>query len=279
MELPARVEYPVIAIGDLHGRVEWLDKLVAKLRRLPEWPAAKLVFLGDLGDRTDTVKALVSRVIELIAEKPGSTCVCGNHDMALVGATGLDGRPPRAYWVRRYGEAYDHKFTFRSYLGRTPDYFSFDDWVKDLAELRDAIPEEHRRFLSGLPWVAEAEGHVFIHNGLSPELDCPASVQLECLRRKVWDKAVVSPKFGTDTDRLFTPDYPVWIGADRKLSENPLPVPGRPQVSGHIMIPAPEASPVRIRIDTSGGVREPLTGCLLRGPGADPVFVSSSDVA
>ena len=279
MELPARVEYPVIAIGDLHGRVEWLDKLVAKLRRLPEWPAARLVFLGDLGDRTDTVKALVSRVIELIAEKPGSTCVCGNHDMALVGATGLDGRPPRAYWVRRYGEAYDHKFTFRSYLGRTPDYFSFDDWVKDLAELRDAIPEEHRRFLSGLPWVAEAEGHVFIHNGLSPELDCPASVQLECLRRKVWDKAVVSPKFGTDTDRLFTPDYPVWIGADRKLSESPLQMPGRPQVSGHIMIPAPEASPVRIRIDTSGGVREPLTGCLLRGPGADPVFVSSSDVA
>jgi hypothetical protein len=26
-------------------------------------------------------------------------------------------------------------------------------------------------------------------------------------------------------------------------------------------------------------VREPLTGCLLRGPGADPVFVFSSDVA
>ena len=104
---------------------------------------------------------------------------------------------------------------------------SFDDWGKDLAELRDAIPEDHRRFLANLPWVAEAEGHVFIHNGLSPELDCPAAVQLECLRRKVWDRSIVNPKFGTDTDRLFTPDYPVWIGADRKLSENPLPVPGR----------------------------------------------------
>jgi serine/threonine protein phosphatase 1 len=274
MELPSRVDYPVIAIGDLHGRIEWLDKLVAKLRQLPEWPKARLVFLGDLVDRTVTVKALVSRVIELIAQKPGSTCVCGNHDMALVGATGL-GRPPRAYWVRRYGDAYDHKFTFQSYLGRTPDYFSFDDWVKDLAALRDAIPPDHREFLANLPWVAEAEGHVFIHNGLSAELDCPASVQLECLRRKVWDRAVVNPKFGTDTDRLFTPDYPVWIGADRKLSENPLPVPGRPQVSGHIHVPAPDANAVRIRIDTSGGVREPLTGCLLRGPGADPVFVFS----
>ena len=97
------------------------------------------------------------------------------------------------------------------------------------------------------------------------------------MKRKRWVKGEVQPRFGTDTDRLFTPDYPVWIGADRKLSESPLPVPGRPQVSGHIMIPAPEASPVRIRIDTSGGVREPLTGCLLRGPGAHGALGSIRD--
>ena len=33
MNLPTSVEYPVVAIGDLHGQVEWLDKLVAKLER------------------------------------------------------------------------------------------------------------------------------------------------------------------------------------------------------------------------------------------------------
>ncbi|HUR54174.1 MAG TPA: metallophosphoesterase [Gemmataceae bacterium] len=274
MNLPTTVEYPVIAIGDLHGRVEWLDKLVAKLRYLPDWPRAKFVFLGDLVDRTDTVKQLVSRVMELIAEKPGSTCVCGNHDMALAGAAGL-GREPAAYWVRRYGEAYDHRFTFQSYLGRTPDYFGFDDWVKDLGELREGMPAAHRDFLGNLPWMVEAPGHVFLHNGLSAELDAPASVQLECLRRKVWDRAIVNPKFGTDTDRLFTPEYPVWVGADRKLSANPLPIPGKVQVSGHIKIDSPDVSPVRIRIDTSGGVAEPLTACVLRGPTADPVFVFS----
>ena len=275
MNLPTSVEYPVIAIGDLHGRVEWLDRLVAKLCRLPEWPTARIVFLGDLVDRSDTVRALVSRVMELIAEKPGSTCVMGNHDMALVGAAGLDDRPPRPYWVRRYADGYDHKYTFQSYLGRTPDYFSFDDWVKDLAELKAAIPDGQRQFLAGLPWVAEAAGHVFLHNGLSPELDCPAEVQLHCLRNKIWDQAVVSPRFGTNTDRMFKPDYPVWIGADKNLSEHPLPVPGKVQVSGHIRIDVPDANRVRIRIDTSGGAQEPLTGCLLRGPAADPVFVFS----
>lgn len=274
MELPTQLGYPVIAVGDLHGRVEWLDKLVAKLRRIPEWPAARFAFLGDLGDRTPTVKALVERVLELIAEKPGSTCVCGNHDMALAGAAGLGG-PPVPYWVKRYGRDYDHSFTFQSYLGRKPEYDGFDGWEKDLAELRDAMPAAHRELFANLPWVAEAEGHAFLHNGLSGELDCPAELQLECLRRRAWNKAVVNPKFGTDTDRLFTPHYPVWVGADRKLSADPLPIPGRVQVSGHIMIDKPDVNPARIRIDTSGGVREPLTACVLTGPTAEPRFVFS----
>jgi serine/threonine protein phosphatase 1 len=277
MNLPTTVEYPVVAVGDLHGRVGWLDNLVARLERLPEWPAVRLVFLGDLVDRSDTVKELVSRVMELIAAKPGSTCVMGNHDLALVRAAGLGGRPPDPYWVKQYGGNYDHVPTFRSYLdGHSPDYLPAGRWEEELARLRDAVPPAHADFLANLPWVAEAEGHLFLHNGLSPELDCPPAVQVECLRRKVWDRAVVQPRFGTDTDRLFTPDYPVWLGADKRLSANPLPYPGKVQVTGHIRVPAPDADPVRVRIDTSGGVAEPLTGCLLRGPADPPEFVFSN---
>ncbi len=275
MNLPTTVEYPVVAIGDLHGQVEWLDKLVAKLEQLPEWPTARLVFLGDLVDRNDTVKQLISRVMELIAARPGSTCVMGNHDFALVHAAGLGG-PPSDSWARRYGDNYDHVPTFRSYLGKEPEYYSFDDWRNDLRLLRDAIPPDHREFLANLPWVAEAKGHIFLHNGLSPYLDCPPSVQLECLKRKIWERAIVNPKFGTDTSRLFNPEYPVWLGADKSLSANPLPFPGKVQVSGHVRIEEPEVDAVRIRIDTSGGVREPLTACLLRSPNEAPTFVFSN---
>lgn len=275
MQLPMHVEYPVIAIGDLHGRVEWLDRLVAKLRKRPEWPHAKVVFLGDLVDRHPDVKELVSRVLELLAEKPGSTCVSGNHDLALVKAAGLGG-PPVAEWARRYATNYDHKPTFLSYLGRTPDFLPTGRWEQELADLKAAMPADHRDFLASLPWVAEAEGHIFLHNGLSPELDCPATAQLECLRRKSWSRAVVNPWFGTDTDRLFNPEYPVWLGADKRLSEKPLPLPGKIQVSGHIKVDVPDVSPVRIRIDTSGGICEPLTACVLTGPAAAPEFVFSN---
>lgn len=275
MQLPTRVEYPIFAVGDLHGRVQWLDKLVERLRGRPEWPRAKFVFLGDLVDRHYRVKELVSRVMALIAEKPGSTCVTGNHDLALVRAAGLDG-PPSPEWARRYGANYDHEPTFLSYTDRTPDYMPAGRWERELADLKAAMPAEHRDFLASLPWVAEADGHLFLHNGLSPALDCPAAVQLECLRRKVWDRAAVNPRFGTDTDRLFNPEYPVWLGADKHLSANPLPFPGKAQVTGHVMVTAPDADAVRIRIDTSGGISEPLTACVLTGPTDPPQFVSSA---
>src|SRR6476469_9933133 len=122
MELPTRIEYPVIAIGDLHGRVQWLDKLVAKLRLCSEWPRASFVFLGDLVDSTDGVKSLVRRAMELISEKPGSTCVMRHHDWALVNAAGLHVPAASAYWVKQYACYYNHTATFESYLGRTPDY-------------------------------------------------------------------------------------------------------------------------------------------------------------
>ncbi|MGL6094493.1 MAG: metallophosphoesterase [Fimbriiglobus sp.] len=272
---PAPLPYPLIAVGDLHGQPVFLSRLVAKLRKLPEWPAARLVFVGDLVDRGPDVKGLVQLVLDLIAEKPGSTCVMGNHDLAFVGAAGLGGRRSE-FWAKKWAGYDGHRDTFRSYLGREPEYQSAADWLADLDAVRDAMPAIHREFLANLPWVAEAAGHVFVHNGLSPDLDEPAEIQLELLRRKRWH-GYVTPKIGTKTAAEIKPEYPAWLGADKRLSADPLPIPGKVQVTGHVRVPVPDANGVRIRLDTSGGTAEPLTGCLLRGPGEPPVFVFSDD--
>ena len=274
--LPTAVEYPVVAIGDLHGRRAWLAALADRLRTLPEWPAVSLVFLGDFGDRGDDVRGGLDLVLTLIAGCPGSTAVMGNHDLALTRAAGLDGLPPSAYWQRRYGADYDHLPTFASYLGREPDRSTPAAWAAELAALRDAMPAAHRDFLAGLPWLVRAPGHAFLHCGLSQHLDCTADAQLELLRRKVWDRAAVSPKFGSTLDTYFDPEYPAWLGADRTASRDPLPIPGVVQVTGHQHTRRPDASPVRIRLDTTGGMHPPLTACLLTTADALPVFVTAA---
>lgn len=56
---------------------------------------------------------------------------------------------------------------------------------------------------------------------------------------------------------------------------DPLPYPGKVQVTGHQRVAASDANADRIRIDTAGGIREPLTACVLRGPTDPPAFVFS----
>ena len=263
--------YPAFAVGDLHGQRPWLDALLRQLEHLPEWPTASLIFLGDLVDRGPDVKGTVEHVRELCANRPHTVCIAGNHDHALARACGLGGEPA-PYWSRRYRACYDHAATFQSYIGRPARN---EQWDADLAELSAAIADAgHAEFLGGLPWVAETAGHVFVHNGLSPEFDEPAGVQLELLRRKQWH-GYVTPKIGTVSHLLYEPEYPVWLGADRKLADRPLPVPGRVIVNGHERVKYPQANAIRIRIDTTGGSVPPLTACLLRAADAAPEFTFS----
>jgi serine/threonine protein phosphatase 1 len=273
MRLPTRVDYPVVAVSDVHGQLDYLDRLLQRLERLPEWGDCALVFVGDFMDRGPKVRETLDRVLGLIRSRPSCTAVMGNHDLAPLRAARLDGGPPSAYWTERYLAAYDFQPTFRSYLGREADTAN---WPQELDALRAAVPAEHREFLTSLPWVVEAPGHLFIHCGLSPDLEQSAETQLEYLRQRRWD-ATLTPKPATRTARLWQLDYPVWLGADKRLSKNPLPYPGKVQVTGHIHIPEPDANAVRIRIDTSGGLVEPLTACLLRSATTPPLFVRSTD--
>jgi serine/threonine protein phosphatase 1 len=79
---------------------------------------------------------------------------------------------------------------------------------------------------------------------------------------------------GTNTDTLWQPGYPVWLGADRGVSERPLAHPGKVQVTGHVPVSEPDVNPIRIRLDTGCGLGH-LTACLLRPPEDEPGFVTN----
>ncbi len=273
MNLPTVVEYPVIAVGDLHGQREELDRLIERLEVLEEWSASALVFLGDFVDRGPDVPGTIDRVLSLLRRPPGGSGVVGNHDLALIRAARLDDGPASSYWTDRYRFNYDCHATFEGYLGRAAMPWG-EAWLKDLESLRAAMPREHRDFLASLPWVVEAPGHLFLHCGLSPELGASPAEQLQALKRKRWTRPCLKPVPGTGTDRRWESEYPVWLGADRSLSTSPRAYPGKVQVTGHVRVRTPEADPVRIRLDSSGGTG-PLTACLLRAADAEPVFLST----
>jgi serine/threonine protein phosphatase 1 len=228
------------------------------------------MFLGDFVDRGDDVPGTIDLVLELLNRPAGGSAVLGNHDLALIRSARLDDGPPSPYWIESYRYRYDHDTTFLGYLGRRPDRSS-SQWERDLRELRDVIPKTHRSFLVSLPWVVESPGHLFLHCGLSPELGAIAEEQVAAMHHRQWDRSTLKPVSGTKTDSLWQPEYPVWIGADRKLSKTPLPYPGKVQVTGHVQVSKPDVNPTRIRLDTSGGYGA-LTACLLRSSDAAPQF-------
>jgi calcineurin-like phosphoesterase family protein len=233
VNLPTSKSYPLIAVGDLHGQREELLGLLARIKTLPEWEHCALVFLGDFVDRGEDVPGTIDPVLELLSRPPGGSAVMGNHDLALVRATRLDDGPPSPYWIESYQSRYDHDTTFPGYLGRLP-HRGGKHWERDLEKLREAIPESHRAFLVSLPWVVETSGHLFVHCGLSPELGASPSEQVAAMHLKRWDRSTLKPVAGSNTDMLWQPDYPVWIGADRSLSKSPLLFPGKVQVTGHV---------------------------------------------
>src|SRR5688500_11671786 len=98
MRLPTRADYPVVAVGDVHGPLDYLDRLLQRLERLPEWRGCALVCVGDFMDRGPKVRETLDRVLGLMRARPNCTAVMGNHDLAPLRAARLDDGPPSAYW-------------------------------------------------------------------------------------------------------------------------------------------------------------------------------------
>ena len=71
MTLPRHLDYPIIAIADLHGQLGQFKRLVEKIENIPEWDECALVFLGDFVDRGEDVPGTIDLVLELLGRRPG----------------------------------------------------------------------------------------------------------------------------------------------------------------------------------------------------------------
>ena len=152
----------VYAIGDVHGRLDLLQKLWAMI----ESDAAHthlhstVIFVGDYVDRGRDSKGVIDFLISIM-EQGNVVCLRGNHDQAVLDFIG------DAKFYRTW-KPFGAPETLVSYGVMPP---RFDDEAA-FEKARDAFvancPRSHLDFLRSLPYCHEVGGYFFVHAGVRP---------------------------------------------------------------------------------------------------------------
>jgi serine/threonine protein phosphatase 1 len=135
------------AIGDIHGSLAKLRRLIARCREHASGRPSRFVFLGDYIDRGPQSAGVVHDLIELQSHLPDRVVALkGNHEAMAIEV--IDGAAPEDYWLVQGGIE-----TLMSYgVGAARNLPRGDvDWMRALPLWHD----DGRRF--------------FVHAGVDPE--------------------------------------------------------------------------------------------------------------
>jgi serine/threonine protein phosphatase 1 len=161
-ELPAG--YRVYAIGDVHGRDDLLEHLLAAIEAdsSQRGPAKLvLVFLGDLIDRGASSKEVVERLKTYRPAGARLIFLAGNHEEVLLRI--IDGEARLvADWLRFGGAE-----CLRSY-GADPERLRKMAPDQAMGIIRSTIPAAHIDFLRSFDDTFRAGDYLFVHAGIRP---------------------------------------------------------------------------------------------------------------
>lgn len=181
MHRPApSLDTPIIAIGDIHGRADLLDRLLSKIAKEFGTTPHQLVFLGDYVDRGPDSRAVLDRLVDLRATRPGTVLLKGNHEQAMLDF--LAAGPDADAWISWGGE--ETLLSYSIELG-----FPFD-LVSAQRALADALPAAHFDLLMTLALTHQAPGYFFVHAGVAPTtpLELQQESDLLWIRDKFFDE-------------------------------------------------------------------------------------------
>lgn len=225
---------PVAVIGDVHGQVDQLQRILNQLRDLPDFQERWIVFIGDMVDRGPDSKGALDMLADLREEHPRTTLVSGNHELAMGAALGFIDAPEYTKWGERWLDHYGSEATFDSY--GVSDFGNLD-------ALRSVVPARHAEMLADVPWCVEHPDFFFVHAGVSQ--NSPFRLQREILRQ-----------------RDYSLNRPQWL-CSKSLAYDEPPADCRyVVVSGHVHVPEVQFGQQRILIDTTGGSGGSLS-CLM----------------
>ncbi|KAJ5070354.1 tyrosine-protein phosphatase rlph2 [Anaeramoeba ignava] len=249
----------VIAIGDVHSYINGLKKLFEMLEEnIENFDDVWVVFLGDYVDRGPNPKETLDFLINLWENRPKTTFICGNHDLALMTFLKLIPEPENVDFDKIVD---DYKRPWQLYSGenkekmhlqgrRYPLIYSslptFDGLGAEFPKqpsLSSKFSQKYRDFYINLPWIVEHPDYVFIHSGI-PNDNRSWDEHIECLRKK--DLSDPRPTWICDRNHLTAPEF-----AQKTI------------VSGHVEQPEVIFKQKRILVDTTGGENENISAVLL----------------
>ena len=225
--LPA--ELRIYAIGDIHGRLDLLDELLARISSdIALRPTARplYVFLGDYIDRGSASRETIDRLIEH-GKTHESVFLKGNHELIAIKC--LSDRGLFDQWLRLGGLE-----TLVSY-GVPAETLANGKQIAELqSAFHGALPQAHFRFFRDLKNSFECGDFFFAHAGVKPNV--------ELSRQKENDLLWIRGEFLTSTD-----DF------------------GKIIVHGHTPTREIEVGPNRINIDTGAFATGRLSCLVLEG--------------
>ncbi|RAI38143.1 metallophosphoesterase family protein [Rhodoplanes roseus] len=134
------------AIGDVHGMVYLLRRLIGRCLQDGRGHALRFVLLGDYVDRGPNTKESVQQIFQLQQARPAKfICLRGNHEALLLAA--CQGEAAERHWLMNGGTA-----TLRSYGAQR----SMD------------LPADHLEWLKALPTSHDDGLRLFVHAGIDP---------------------------------------------------------------------------------------------------------------
>ncbi|WP_293884088.1 metallophosphoesterase family protein [Sphingomonas sp.] len=154
----------IYAIGDVHGRLDLLKLLLARLElhseTLPDNQNMHLILLGDLVDRGPDSAETLRYVRNLSKQSDQLVTLLGNHEELMLRALSEEPGMLRA-WSRSGGAE-----TLRSF-GFAPPERGCDEG-RYIAQVKAAIPQDWLTWLASLPLSASSGDYFFCHAGIRP---------------------------------------------------------------------------------------------------------------
>jgi serine/threonine protein phosphatase 1 len=162
----------IYAIGDIHGRNDLLQALLAKIEAddaKRDAAETQIIFLGDLMDRGEDSSGVIETAMALRDSGRKVRFLMGNHEEVFVRACRKADPKVTRFFLRIGGEA-----TVLSYPITRAEYITLD--MEQLSQrLATLVPEAHLAFIESFEDQIVIGDYAFVHAGIRPGV--PLSAQ------------------------------------------------------------------------------------------------------